>query len=54
MGRARRLWQVLRARAEIDVDPLTAAIALALPLGWLVLLLRSRAVRAFTRGPLMF
>jgi hypothetical protein len=32
----------------------TAAIALVLPLGWLVFVVRSRAVRAFTRGPMMF
>ena len=46
---ARRLWQAMRHETGADVTPLTAAIALVLPFGWLVFLVRSRVVRAFAR-----
>lgn len=53
-GWLRRLWQVIRKEAGADVTPVTAAIALILPFGWLVFVVKSRVVRAFTRGSMIF
>lgn len=53
MGLGRRLWEAVRDDVGADVTPMTALIALVLPFGWLVLLVRSRALRAFMRASIV-